>query len=102
MFWWGCPCRIQFMKLCHYLPEVPSQTKANYNTSMANPMQNKWVCDTCYTQVPDPNWEHLQLKEFREMQAAFMLPQPMLPAAALAGPGTTSVKLEACSGVSSV
>ena len=28
--------------LCHYLPEVPSPTKANM--SMANPTQGKWVC----------------------------------------------------------
>ena len=33
---------MQFTELCHYLPEVLSQTKAN--TYMANPMQNKWVC----------------------------------------------------------
>ena len=94
MFWWGCPCRRQFTKLCHYLPEVPSQTKAN--ASMANPMQGKWVCDACYTRVPNPNWEPLQLKEFREMRAAFTLPRPMLPATALAG--TTLVELVACSG----
>ena len=71
MFWWGCPCRKQFTELCHYVPEVPSQTKAN--ASMANPMQGKWVCDACCTRAPDPNWGPLQLKEFREMQAAFTL-----------------------------
>ena len=65
MFWWGRPCRIQLTELCHYLPEVRSLTKAN--TNMANPMQNKWVCDECYTREPDPSWEPLQLKEFREM-----------------------------------
>ena len=45
MFWWGRPCRNQLTELCHYLPEVPSPTKAN--ASMANPMQGKWVCNTC-------------------------------------------------------
>ena len=77
MFWWGHPCRNQLTRLCHYLPEVPSPTKANAN--MANPMQSKWVCDTCYTRTPNQSWEPLQLKEFREMQAAFTLPRPMLP-----------------------
>ena len=46
---------------------MPSLTKAN--VSMANPMQNKWVCDMCYTHVPDQSWEPLQLKEFCKMQA---------------------------------
>ena len=55
MFWWGCPCRNQLTELCHYLPEVPSLTKANAN--MDNPMQNKWVCDKCYTCEPDQSWE---------------------------------------------
>ena len=42
---------------------------------MANPMQNKWVCNECYTREPDlMSWGPLQLKEFREMQAAFTLP----------------------------
>ena len=94
MFWWGCPCRNQLTELCHYLPEVPSSTKAN--TSMANPMQGKWVCDACYTCMPDLSWEPLQLKEFREMQAAFTLPRPMLPNPTA---GTRSVESAACSGV---
>ena len=58
MFWWGRPCRNQLTELCHYVPEVPSLTKAN--ASMANPMQGKWVCDVCYTRVPDPSWEPLR------------------------------------------
>ena len=95
MFWWGHPCRNQLTKLCHYLPEVPLPTKAN--ASMANPMQNKWVCDACYTREPDQSWEPLQLKEFCEMQAAFTLLRPMLPAMAPAG--TTLVEPAACSGV---
>ena len=95
MFWWGCPCRKQLTKLCHYLPEVPSLTKAN--TNMANPMQNKWVCGECYTCEPNPHWEPLQLKEFREMQATFTLSWPMLPAMARAG--TSSVEPAACSRV---
>ena len=37
------------------MPEVPSLTKANAN--MDNPMQNKWVCDKCYTCEPDQSWE---------------------------------------------
>ena len=72
MFWWGCPCRNQLATLCHYLPDMPSLTKAN--ASMANPVQNKWVCDVCYTHMPDQDWEPFQLQEFREMQAAFTLP----------------------------
>ena len=77
MFWWGDPCRprIQLTKICHDLPEVPSLTKANAH--MASPMQSKWVCDKCYTREPDQSWEPLQLKEFREMHAAFMPAQPM-------------------------
>ena len=71
-------------------------TKANLN--MANPMQNKWVCDKCYTHEPDLSWEPLQLREFREMQATFMLPQPMLLAMARAG--MTAVKPAVCSRVS--
>ena len=96
MWWWGCPCRIQLTELCHYLPEVHSLTKAN--TNMANPMQNKWVCDECYMCVPNLSWEPLQLKEFHEMQAVFTLPQPMLPATVPAG--MTSIKPAACNRVS--
>ena len=66
--------------------------------NMANPMQGKWVCNACYTHAPNLSWEPLQLKEFRKMQAAFMLPQPMLPAMALAG--MTLVEPAACSRVS--
>ena len=95
MFWCGHPCRTQFTMLCHYLLEVPLLIKAN--ASMANPMQGKWVCDVCYTRVPNQSWEPLQLKEFHEMQAAFMLPQPMLLATAWAG--MASVEPAACSGV---
>ena len=65
MFWWGRPCRAQLTALCHYLPKVPSQTKAK--ASMANIMQGKWVCDACYACVPDQSWGSLQLKESREM-----------------------------------
>ena len=51
----------------------------------------------CYTCEPDPSWEPLQLEEFREMQAAFTLPRPMLPAMATAN--AKLVEAAACSGV---
>ena len=50
MWWWGCPCRKQLTKLCHYMPEVPSPTKANAN--MANPMQNKWAVSYTHLTLP--------------------------------------------------
>ena len=48
MWWWGCPCRRQLTELCHYLPEVPSPTKANAN--MANPCRISG-CATSATRV---------------------------------------------------